>query len=278
MESITEIYADTIIDPIDPMRITLNKDAIFELAESIKQEGLIQPITVRPITASVVDTPGHICPPTGICDHVPQLMFEVVAGHRRFRACMIAGLVKIPCIVRELDDDQMIEIRAHENLFRQDLDPIEEAISIAKLVSDDETKIPNVAKRMSKSVAWVEERLNILTYPDYMIEHIQSGALKLGVARWLAPIEDDFWRKQYVESAVGQGMSVLQARYLHDQYKMGVLPNSSDILPSNAELNSGEPPVARAVCVACGRMAIDPNLRNVFVHKECPSDDVPPSA
>ena len=250
MNQITEIYADQIIDPIDPMRTELDKDAVFELAESIKSEGLIQAITVRPVNDK----------------------YEVVAGHRRFRACMIAGLVKIPCVIKELTDDQVIEIRAHENLFRVDLDPIEEAIAIGKLVGDDDSKIPDVARRMSKSVAWVEERMDILTYPDYFLPAIKSKKLSLGVAKHLAQIEDDIYRKMFFDSAVSNGMAVWQAEYYLRQWEAGIFKNSTEIIPPDPASDKPEAVRVRAKCERCGGVAEEPNLQNVFIHIKCPAD------
>lgn len=252
MQEIKNINAGQIDEPHDPMRTKIDRDAVWELSESIKRQGLINPITVRPVGER----------------------FEVVAGHRRFTACKIAGVISIPCVVRTLDDEAVQDIMAAENLERQDVNPVDEALFLGKMIGEDTTKIKEIALRLNRSEQWVNDRLEILTYPEYMIEQIQTGALKLGVASWLGAIEDDFWRKQYVDSAIRQGMSVTQARYLHDQWKMGVTPSSDNLFPDVSEISNGAVPAARANCAACGRIAIDPNLQNVFIHRECPSDEV----
>lgn len=253
-DQIKEIYADQIDDPETPMRTDIDRVGILELAESIAREGLINPITVRP----------------------RQGRFEVVAGHRRFMACKAAGIVRIPCVVRDLSDERAAEVMAHENLHREDVDVVDQAINVGRLLSGDDANVDVVARRLNRSVAWVRSRLEILSYPDYFLPPLKRGVLKLGVASWLAQIEDDAWRRQYLDVAVNQGMSELQARYLHDQWKMGVIPPSDSILPPTEELRGGEPPAARATCAACGMLAIDPNLRNVFIHKECPDPSSSP--
>src|SRR3990167_1508877 len=106
MEKIQEIFTDEIDEPEGAMRSELNRAELFELADNIKQNGLINPITVRPV--------GN--------------KFEVVAGHRRLNACKIAGIIKISCVVRELDDQRVFEIMSAENLERDDVNPVEEAI------------------------------------------------------------------------------------------------------------------------------------------------------
>lgn len=242
------IRSDLIDDPKNPMRSGLDNESLFELAESIKKQGLINPITVRPVGER----------------------FEIVAGHRRFAACKIAGMVEIESVVRELTDEQAFEVMAHENLERQDVDPVDEALFIGRLIGENENKIKEVAEKLNRSVGWVEDRLAILTYPEYMIQALRGGTLKLGVAKYLGAIEDENYRYTFVQSALNNNMSVLQAEHLFRQWKGGVLKPSSEIMPSDLEVPAGERPRARAVCARCGKVAIDPNLENVFIHKECP--------
>jgi len=259
-DDIRNISINEIIDPQNPMRSELDRATIFELAESIKREGLINPITVRPRDGK----------------------FEVVAGHRRFVACKLAGLSEISCVVRELDDDQAAEVMVHENLERQDVDPVDEALLIGRIVGSDEAKIPGVAKRLNRSEQWVEDRLNILTYPDYMLPPLRSGRLKLGVAKWLATVEDDVYRRMWVESAINQGMTVLQAEVISRQAVAGVYAPSADIMPDTSGVGPQRAAKARAMCARCGQVAEEPNLRNVFIHVTCPDEaagaEPPPTA
>ncbi|MEK7578907.1 MAG: ParB/RepB/Spo0J family partition protein [Patescibacteria group bacterium] len=252
MDTITEIYADKIKDPVEPMRSELDRDRIFELSESIKREGLINPLTVR--------SDGDF--------------FEVVAGHRRFRACMIAGVVKIPCVVRELNDDQVFEIRAHENLFREDVDPVDEALYIGKLIGEDNSKIREVAERLNRSVQWVEDRLDIMTYPDYLIASIKNKKISLGVSKWLAKIGDETYRKMFCDRAVHDGMPVWQAEYYFQQWQAGIYKNSNDILPPSDLDNPSAVSLVRVKCERCEQIAEEPNLRSVFIHRTCPDEPV----
>lgn len=277
MDKILEIYADKIIDPIDPMRTELDQQSIFELAASIKREGLINPITVRPILAhSVNECPSPVLDSSGSktckCEK-----YEVVAGHRRFRACLIAGIVKIPCIVSQLSDDQVYEIRAHENLFRLDVDPVDEAIFLGKLVGTDESKIPEIAQRLNRSVQWVNDRLDILTYPDYFIGPLREKRVSLGVCHWLAKITDDVYRKMFFEQAIANGMAVWQAEYYFRQWAAGVYEDSAKVIPPDPTIDKTAPARFSTTCAKCGREATDPNLKAVFIHIECPPDNNPSS-
>ena len=241
-----------ITDPKNPMRSDIDRERIWELAESIKREGLINPITVRPS--------GD--------------MFEVVAGHRRNLACRIAGLSRIACVVRDLTDEQADEIKAHENLERQDIDPVDEALFLGRLIGDDEGKIKEVAEKLNRSVSWIEARLAILTYSDAIIQAIKTGKLKLGVAAALARISDPVYQNMYLETAVAQGMTVAQAEYLASASEQGVLKDSGEILPPPLDSPPQAEVKARANCARCGRLAVHPNLRSVFIHVECPADIV----
>lgn len=248
MENIKSIRSDLISDPANPMRVELDRDKLFELSESIKSQGLINPITVRPVADR----------------------YEVVAGHRRFAACKIAGVIEISCVVRDLSDDQVFEIMAAENLERVDVDPVEEAIFISRLLNKQGATVADIARRLNRSTQWVDDRLGILEYPDYMVDYVATGALKLGVAKYLAGIKDDVYQKNFCDSAVKNGMSVLQAKLLLSQWECGVLAPTVDFMPDNSELVDSERYRARAICAKCGTLAIEPNLKAVFIHGDCP--------
>jgi ParB family chromosome partitioning protein len=249
-EKITEILADQIIEPIEAMRSSFDRDKLFELSESIRSQGLINPLTVRPSGDK----------------------FEIVAGNRRFRACIMAGIVRIPCVVRTMTDQEVYSLRAHENLFRDDIDPVDEAMYIGKLVGDDDAKIPEVAKMLNRSIQWVEDRLGILTYPDYFLQPLKDGHIKLGVAKCLSQIEDETYRSMFFNNALRDGMAIWQAEYYLSQWKAGVFKSGAEILPPG----DGDKPQpvgkVRQRCAKCGQMAEEPNLQNVFIHITCPDE------
>lgn len=254
-QKVENIAADKIIEPVEAMRTEMDRDKVYELAESIKTQGLINPLTVRPVGDK----------------------YEIVAGHRRFKACAIAGVFIIPCVIREMTNQEVFALRAHENLFRDDIDPVDEAVYVGKLIGEDEAKIAAVAKMLNRSTTWVEDRLAILQYPDNFLPHLKNGTLKLGVAKALAQVGDTAYREMWLDSALRDGMSVWQADYYASQWKAGIYKNSADILPPDP--NSDRPQAARVQqpCAKCGKMAINPNLTNVFIHVECPPDETPTS-
>jgi ParB/RepB/Spo0J family partition protein len=226
MNKIYEIFTDQIDDPHDPMRSELDRDALFDLAENIKANGLINPITVRPVAER----------------------FEVVAGHRRLSACKIAGIIKIQCVVRELDDNAAFEVMAAENLERADVDPVDEAIFISNYQKKTGKSIGEIGKALKRSAAWVESRLAVGEMPEYMQAYIKTGQLKLGVALILAQITDDGFLKMWVEQAVRDGISIAMAEsWLYD-FRRRLLPTGE--LPI-AEQSGQIPAAPDAIMFTC---------------------------
>lgn len=230
-EHVQEISSDLIDDPKDAMRSALDRDALFDLAENIKQNGLINPITVRPI--------GN--------------RFEVVAGHRRLSACKIAGKIKIPCVVRDLDDQKAFEVMAAENLERQDVDPVDEATFIANFIANTGKTIAEVAKAVRRSEAWVQSRLEVGAMPDYMKEYIKIGSLKLGVALALVQIDDDNTRRVWVDLAVRDGASVAQAEYWLYDYQRNKLPGGTMSDEPPTDFVPGTPQPVMFTCAIDGK-------------------------
>lgn len=225
-EIIEEISTDLIDDPESAMRSELDRDALWELADNIKQNGLINPITVRPKGGK----------------------YEVVAGHRRLSACKIAGKVKVACVVRELTDQEVFEIMASENLERVDVDLLDESNFISEYLQKTQKSIPDVAKSLRRSVGYVESRLAIGLMPDYMKGYLKRGEMKLGVALALAQITDEKTRRVWCEMAARDGTSVAQAEYWLHGFKLNQLPGGTQ---SDEPPQGYEPAEIRPVMFEC---------------------------
>lgn len=225
-ETIQEISIDLIDDPEFAMRTELDRNQLWELADNIKQNGLINPITVRP----------------------KNNRYEVVAGHRRLSACKIAGKIKINCVVRELTDDQVFEIMSAENLERADVDPVDEAIFLSKELLRTQKTPLELAKQIRRSLAYVESRLAIGEMPDYLQEYLKTGQIKIGVALNLAKIDDDNRRRVWVDMAVRDGVSVALSEYWLRTYEIQKLPGGelSDTPPEDTL--AGTPAVVMFEC------------------------------
>lgn len=244
-EIIKELPTHLIDDPKDAMRTDIDRDAVFELAENIKANGLISPITVRPIGDR----------------------YEVVAGHRRLLAHRYAAIPTIKCVVRELDDNQTFAVMAAENLERSDVDPVDESIFITKYIEQTKASIPEVAKALHRSIAFVESRLAVGMMPDYMQHYLKTGAIKIGVALTLVQILDDDMRRVWVDLAVRDGISIAQAEFWLHGWKVNQLPGAT----ASAEPPEGYTPDAPKMITF--RCAIDGNdydcrqFRSVMIHE-----------
>lgn len=273
-QQVTEIYADVIDDPHDPMRSALDREALYQLADDIKQNGLINPITVRPQKSvpknsgdtvsqgnggSVQQTTGDLVGARGEAhqgDAAPDLevptRYEVVAGHRRFSALKIAGIIKIPCIVRDLTDEQVFAVRASENLERVDVDPVDEGRFLKQYMEGTGKSVEEIAKQIRRSVTYVASRIAVGGMDDYMQEGLKSGALKLGTALAFTQITDDGIRRVWVEMAIRDGISVAQAEHWVSGWKLNQLSDGVNDLNPPTDYAPSAPKQIRFKCALSG--------------------------
>lgn len=172
----------------DQPRIHFDEEALQELADSIAQHGLLQPIVVRPMIGGT---------------------YQIVAGERRWRACRIAGLNTVPVIIKSLDDKETMEIALIENLQRMDLNPVEESKGYARLLKEFELTQDEVAERVGKSRSAVTNALRLLNLPDDMLNALAEGRISAGHARTLLAFSDTTLQQEAFIAAV-EGASVRQ--------------------------------------------------------------------
>lgn len=149
-------------------RRDFDQEALQELADSIKAQGVMQPIVVRQ---------------TG------NQRYEIVAGERRWRACQLAGLADIPALIRDISDEAAIAMALIENIQRENLNPIEEAMALRRLQSEFSLSQQEVATAVGKSRSVVANLLRLLSLESEVLEHLQSGALDTGHAKVLLALE-----------------------------------------------------------------------------------------
>ena len=178
------------INDIEPNRDQPRKDfdetALSELAESIAQHGLIQPIVVKP------DFNGR---------------YSIIAGERRWRACRMAGLDEVPVVIKEADEQTLMEIALIENLQREDLNAVEEALGYRSLIDTYGLTQEEVAKKMGKSRSAVTNALRLLSLNDNELEALRRGTISAGHARALLSCEDEALRAKMLLAAA-DGASV----------------------------------------------------------------------
>jgi ParB/RepB/Spo0J family partition protein len=267
VENVVEIFSDVIIDPTDPMRSDMDRDALYDLANNIKQNGLINPITVRPVHISDDNNLHNGATDNNGSARKTLVRYEVVAGHRRFTACKIAGIIKIPCTVRELTDAQVFSVKAAENLERSDIDPVDEAHFLTKYLQTSGKTVEEIAKQLNRSVGYVEARLELGNMDDHMKDAVKFGGLKLGVANKLAQITDERLRHVWTEMALRDGISVGQAEYWLHGWKVNQLPggNPNELPPE--DYTAGAPKPIRFKCQLSGLEEDARQFRTALIHE-----------
>ena len=175
-------------NPFQP-RSSFDAEALEELAASIRTLGLIQPITVRKVSEN---------------------RYQIISGERRFKACRMAGMAMIPAYVRETDDQGMLEMALVENIQRENLDPIETALSYRRLIDECNLTQETMADRVGKKRASVANTLRLLKLPVKVQHDLKVGLLSVGHAKVLLGVEDQKLLQQLCDLTVKEGLSVRQ--------------------------------------------------------------------
>jgi len=175
-------------NPFQP-RTQFEKEALLELSESIKEYGIIQPVTVRKL--------GYD-------------KFQLISGERRFRASQIAGLTEIPAFIRIANDQEMLEMALVENIQRQDLDAIEVAFSYQKLIEECNLTQEQLSEKVSKKRSTVANYLRLLKLPIEIQLAIRTKELSMGHARALINISDEKLQVKIAKRIIVEGLSVRQ--------------------------------------------------------------------
>ncbi len=168
-------------------RKQFDEAALSELADSIAQHGVLQPLIVRPIFGGG---------------------YQLIAGERRWRASRLAGLSQVPVIIKELSDDEAAVISLIENLQREDLNPVEEALGFASLIKDFSLTQEEAAQKVGKSRPVVANALRLLKLPEKVLDYVREGKLSAGHARTIAAIENEKTALFAAETVIEKGMSV----------------------------------------------------------------------
>lgn len=211
---IEKIPIHLIDEPTNAMRSEVWDSELDDLANSIKQFGLMQPVTLR--------EKGD--------------RYEVVAGHRRLAAHRKLGLPTVDSIVKVVDEVTTDAMKIHENLYRASVNPVDEAVFLAGYQERANLSLTELAKLVNRSENWVQTRLDILTYPDYLIEFVYTGKLSMATASILNQIENEKIKESYCRTAAMQGLSATRAKYWLDQSRVGV-QNAENIIIERGEEN-----------------------------------------
>src|SRR6201992_95141 len=193
MGSVNEIkIAEIEVNPFQP-RTDFDEQALHELSESIKLQGLIQPITVRRVNAH---------------------RYQLISGERRLRASKLAGLTSIPAYVRSAHDQQMLEMALIENIQRENLNAIEVALSFQRMIDECHLKQEELGDRVSKNRSTVTNYLRLLRLPPAIQACMRDGELSMGHAKALITIDDPAKQLFLHKQTIKEGLSVRKVEEL----------------------------------------------------------------
>ena len=193
-DEVVQIHLDDIIPNRFQPREVFDERALKELAVSIREHGVIQPIIVRNVNGK----------------------YEIIAGERRYKASALAGLTKIPAIIRNLDDKESSKVALLENLQRKNLNPIEEARTYQKILEIDEMTQEELAKTMGKSQSAVANKIRLLSLPEDIQESLLKEKISERHARALLNVPDETVQKELIAKVESEKMSV---RALEEEIK-----------------------------------------------------------
>ena len=191
-QNLRDLAIDEVVPNPDQPRKTFDDDELDELADSIRQNGIIQPIIVREKDGA----------------------YQIVAGERRYQAARRAGLDRVPVVVREVADGELLQIALIENLQRSDLNPLEEAQGYRDLIAQHSFTQEDLGKVLSKSRSAISNAMRLLDLPEDVQDLVRDGLLSAGHARAILSVEGDEDRSALARKVVKDGLSVRQTEIL----------------------------------------------------------------
>lgn len=200
----TEMPLEQIVPNPNQPRTHFNESELEELSESIRENGVLQPLLVRKNGSK----------------------YEIIAGERRYQASKIAGLEKVPVIVRDVDDQKMLELALIENLQRSDLNPIEEAKGYKRLIKASGMTQEALSKAVSKSRSAITNSLRLLDLPESVQQMMYEGKLTAGHARAILAVPFEDARIKLAEKVIAEGLSVRATENLALLFSVGDSPRA----------------------------------------------------
>ena len=210
-KDIVEINLDDIrSNPYQPRKV-FDNDALNELADSIKEHGVVQPIIVKKSIKG----------------------YELVAGERRTKAAKMAGLTTIPAIIREFNDEEMMEIALIENIQRENLNPIEEALAFENIIKSTGLTQDEIATKFGKSRSYITNMLGLLKLPDETKKLVEDGKLSASHARTLSKMDDEEKINKLAKEIVNYNLNVREVEELTRKVKT---PTTKKSVPSTYKI------------------------------------------
>lgn len=249
-EKVHQIPIDSISDPREPIRSRYDSDALEGLARSIRDVGIITPLILRPCSEG----------------------YEVVVGHRRLAAARMAGRVVVPALIRRLPDFGTDVVRLHENLWREDVDPTDEAQFFARLLKQYNIGVDELAKKLHRSEAYIRSRLAIMDWDSVIQQAVAEKKVPFSAAKWLAKIKPESVRRDYLKYAIRGGITTSMAKAWYGASLKERLPSKPDSEALKEIPVEKRADYYKVECEICGKV-IALGEQGVFMaHQQCIDD------
>ena len=210
--TVNEELIDIDIDLIEPNtlqpRTNFDEEQLESLAQSIRSNGVIQPLLVRRLETD---------------------RFQLVAGERRWRAAQRAGLMRVPAIVRDIPDDKILELALIENIQRQELNPIEEAHAYKRLIETLGLTQEMVAQRVGRDRTFITNYLRLLRLPEDIQQLVENEKISMGHARALLGVDDPEIQRKVAQNIINQGLSVRETERAIKRVVSGINPTAATV-------------------------------------------------
>lgn len=250
------ISLDLIDDPERPIRHDLSPESVEDLVLSIRQVGIIEPLVVKP----------------------KGKRYEVIAGHRRLVAAGIANLAQVPCYIVSVTNEQGELLKIHENLYRANVRPSDEAEHFKYLIQSHKLSPVRIAKLIGKSESYVTERLAIFNYPPELRFALDNNQIKYSVAREFARMEDVGKMREYLHYAIRNGITPALARqWVIDWRRSTTGPSAGEV---EVVVEGGEAPKIESfsTCIYCQKPIKLNEANVVYIHDNCLKETQKPIA
>lgn len=236
-------------DPKQPARETMDEDKFRELVESIRQAGLIEPVIVK-------DCGDH---------------FEVVAGHRRTMACRVAGVELVPCMIRRSKAVSDIAIMIHENAFREDMNPIQEARFYAQAMEEEaDNDVDKLCAMLKRDRAHVEGRLLLLLGHKPVVDALEAGKITIAAARALNKLTNVGVLPMLLDSAMNQGATARQVtEWVREYDGMPPIAVAQSAAADTADAAGTALPSSVPTCLVCQSQKHAHMMGMVWIHQYC---------
>ena len=225
-EEMTEVDIDLIEPNSFQPRTNFNEERLEELAQSIRSNGVIQPLLVRKITGE---------------------KYQLVAGERRWRAAQRANLQRVPCVIKEIPEDKMLELALIENIQRQELNAIEEAYAYKRLIETLEITQEVLAQRIGRDRTFITNYLRLLRLPEDIQQLVESENLSMGHARALLGVDDPDIQRKLAKNILDKGLSVRQTERAIKEIIEGIelTPSTATYVKKDVNLKFAEDKLRR---------------------------------